>query len=159
ARLGARNAGRHPGRSILTAGLLASAAFLLVAVESFRRQPEKDFARKEGGSGGSPLLVETNLPSFRDLNSDGRDDLLTALQQHYQKAPSDEPVAQRVEQARRVLEATTIYSFRKSGGDDASCMNLYQAGQPQILGAPARLIERGGFRFIDTEARNAEEKS
>src|SRR5262249_41589555 len=77
--------------------------------------------------------------------------LLTALQQHYQKAPSDEPVAQRVEQARRVLEATTIYSFRKSGGDDASCMNLYQAGQPQILGVPGKLIERDGFRFIDHE--------
>src|SRR5262249_11799999 len=35
AKLGARNAARNPGRSLLTAGLLASAAFLLVAVEAF----------------------------------------------------------------------------------------------------------------------------
>jgi len=34
ARLGIRNAARHPGRSLLTAGLLASAAFLIVAVEA-----------------------------------------------------------------------------------------------------------------------------
>src|SRR5262249_42234066 len=36
ASLGARNAGRHPSRSLLTAGLIASSAFLIVAVESFR---------------------------------------------------------------------------------------------------------------------------
>src|SRR5262249_49363018 len=46
-RLGVRNAARHPVRSLLTAGLLASAAFLLVAVESFRR-------RAEAGDGGIP---------------------------------------------------------------------------------------------------------
>src|SRR5439155_14147204 len=38
ARLGIRNAARYPGRSLLTAGLLASAAFLLVAGEAFRRR-------------------------------------------------------------------------------------------------------------------------
>ena len=43
ARLGVRNAARHPARSLLTAGLLATAAFVLVAVEgrfaaSFRSQ-------------------------------------------------------------------------------------------------------------------------
>ncbi len=89
ARLGIRNAGRNPGRSLLTAGLLASAAFLLVAVESFRRQPEKDFEKVSGGSGGCPLLVQTSLPVFKDLNSDGRDDLLATLQQHYQRQPDD----------------------------------------------------------------------
>src|SRR4029077_17317198 len=112
-RLGARNAGRNPARRLLTAGLLASAAFLLVAVESFRRQPEKDFAKMTGGSGGCPLLVETNLPVFRDLNSDGRDDLLTALQQNYQRQPDVGPTpTERADQARRLLEKATIYSFR-----------------------------------------------
>ena len=38
--LGSRNAARNPTRSLLTAALLAAAAFLLVAVESFRRQSE-----------------------------------------------------------------------------------------------------------------------
>ena len=158
ARLGVRNAGRNPARSLLTAGLLASAAFLLVAVESFRRQPEKDFEKVTGGSGGCPLLIETNLPIFKDLNSAGRDDLLSTLQQHYQQQPNDKLTpTERTDQAQKLLEQTTIYSFRKSGGDDASCLNLYQAGRPQILGVPAKLIDRGGFHFIDTDARSPEE--
>src|SRR5262249_15097505 len=51
-RLGMRNAARNPMRSLLTAALLAMAAFLLVAVESFRRQPGSEFLDKNGGSGG-----------------------------------------------------------------------------------------------------------
>src|SRR5207249_4314463 len=43
ARLGIRNAARHPVRSLLTAGLLASATFLIVAVQSFHRDPGRDF--------------------------------------------------------------------------------------------------------------------
>ncbi len=38
ARLGVRNAARHRVRSLLTAGLLASAVFLIVSVEAFRQQ-------------------------------------------------------------------------------------------------------------------------
>src|SRR5205823_13648703 len=38
--LGVRNAARNPVRSMLTAGLLASAAFLIVAVEAFRRSAD-----------------------------------------------------------------------------------------------------------------------
>ena len=59
--LGMRNATRNPTRSLLTAGLLASAAFLLVAVESFRREPDRDFREKSGGSGGFPLLAESRF--------------------------------------------------------------------------------------------------
>jgi hypothetical protein len=42
--LGVRNAGRHPVRSLLTVGLLASATFLIIAVESFHKDPEANFA-------------------------------------------------------------------------------------------------------------------
>src|SRR5205085_12220109 len=65
-RLGVRNAARNPTRSLLTAALIASAAFLLVAVESFRRSPEADFSDKRGGSGGFALVAETDLPLYRD---------------------------------------------------------------------------------------------
>jgi hypothetical protein len=160
ARLGSRNARRNPGRSILTAGLLASAAFLLVAVESFRRQPEHDFDQKTGGSGGCPILVETTLPVFKDLNSDGREDVLTELQIYYQRHPENGVSPdESVRRAREQLANAMIYSFRKSSGDDASCLNLYQAERPQILGAPARLIEDGGFQFVESEAETPEEKA
>ena len=67
ARLGVRNAGRHPTRSLLTAGLLASATFLVVAVESFHRDPGKDFLTRDGGSGGSACLAESDPPTYQDL--------------------------------------------------------------------------------------------
>src|SRR5262249_39744829 len=84
-KLGASNARRFPVRSLLTAGLLSSAAFLLVAVESFRRQPEKDFAQREGGSGGFSLIVETDVPVYREPSGDGRNDLLDAVDAHFQR--------------------------------------------------------------------------
>jgi hypothetical protein len=160
ARLGAGNASRHPTRSLLTLGLIASAAFLLVAVESFRRQPERDFLEKTGGSGGFPLLVETELPLFRDLNGEGRADILDALQSRWQRQPiADRPAADRVRDAQTLLEQTTIYPFRLKGGDDASCLNLYQAARPRLLGASLALIDRGGFHFLATEAATPEEKA
>ena len=89
ARLGIRNAARNPVRSLLTTALLASSAFLLVAVESFRRSPEADFGDKRGGSGGFSLIAETDLPLYRDPNSaEGRQDLLDALEKVYQRDPA-----------------------------------------------------------------------
>ncbi|HEY1191604.1 MAG TPA: ABC transporter permease, partial [Gemmata sp.] len=76
AQLGTRNAARNPARSLLTAALLASAAFLLVAVESFRRQPDREFLDKSGGSGGFNLIAETDVPLFQPFDKKlGRADL------------------------------------------------------------------------------------
>ena len=88
AQLGARNAARNPARSLLTAALLAAAAFLLVAVESFRRQPDKEFLEKTGGSGGFNLIAETDVPLFQPFDSGpGRADLEKQLKRAY--APKD----------------------------------------------------------------------
>ncbi len=149
ARLGVRNAARHPARSLLTAGLLASAAFLLVAVEVFRRH-----ATAGGGAqspdGGFALLAESDLPVVRDLQSpEGHNELIARL-----------PREQAVE-ARALLEdeGTKIVAFRVRGGDDASCLNLYQPRRPRVLGVPKALIEHGGFAFAGTTARTPEEKA
>jgi len=40
-----------------------------------------------------------------------------------------------------------VTAFRSLPGDDASCLNLYRPGKPQVLGVPASMIERGGFTF------------
>ncbi|MGF1580171.1 MAG: FtsX-like permease family protein [Gemmataceae bacterium] len=56
ATLGIRNAARHPTRSLLTMGLLASATFLVVAVQAFQRSPMETFSQKTGGSGGFAVL-------------------------------------------------------------------------------------------------------
>src|SRR5206468_2716403 len=85
-RPGVRTAARHPVRSLLTAGLLASAAFLLVGVESFRRSAGEDYLRRDSGSGGFALLAESDLPVYVDLNSErGRDELIDKLESQWEQ--------------------------------------------------------------------------
>lgn len=152
-RLGVRNAARNPTRSLLTASLLASAAFLLVAVESFRRSPERDFAEKSGGSGGFPLFAETDLPVYFDpSSSDGREDLLKALEKVYQTDQSTKKAKLAI--AEKLFKETTIIPLRVKAGDDASCLNLYRPGRPRIIGVPQSLIDRGGFHFAGVEAKS-----
>ena len=160
-RLGVRNATRNPTRSLLTAALLASAAFLLVAVESFRREPDRDFLAKTGGSGGFPLMAETDLPVFQGLTSEATlIDVERSLQKQFQDAgKSPDELDARIEQVEKVFQAVTVYPFRVRAGDDASCLNLYQATRPRVLGVPDALIDRGGFQFSSTLATTPEEKA
>jgi ABC-type lipoprotein release transport system permease subunit len=146
-RLGIHNAARNPSRSLLTAGLLAAASFLLIAVESFRRSPEADFARKTGGSGGFQFVATTELPIYQDPNdpTTGRKELLETLQREYQKDPTTQ--GRKLAAATQLLEATTFIPIRVRAGDDAGCRNLYRPDQPRLLGVPKRFIERGGFHF------------
>src|SRR5262249_49520681 len=71
--IGWRNASDRPGRSVLAIGVIASAAFILIAVDAFRREgpPPTD---RHSGVGGYPLLVDLLLPIVNDPNSpDGRE--------------------------------------------------------------------------------------
>jgi hypothetical protein len=134
--------------------LLASAAFLLVAVESFRREPGNDFLDKSGGSGGFNLIAETDVPLFQSFESGpGRADLDRQLLEAF-AGNSQDP---RYQNARAELDGIEVYPLRYRAGDDASCLNLFQAARPRILGVPDRLIERGGFKFYETEAATPEE--
>ena len=159
--LGVRNATRNPSRSLLTAGLLASAAFLLVAVESFRREPDRDFLDKNGGSGGFPLVAQTASPVFTNLNGESMlTDIEREIQRNYQR--ENRSAAEReakVDEVRRIFQSTTVFPFRMRTGDDASCLNLYQAARPRVLGVPNALIDRGGFSFGETEAQTPEQKT
>jgi hypothetical protein len=49
-------------------------------------------------------------------------------------------------------------SFRLQPGDDSSCLTLYQAKRPRILGAPDQMIQRGGFSFSGTMAESQDER-
>jgi hypothetical protein len=75
-----------------------------------------------------------------------------------QKDDGGRTVQDRVDDARKVLEQVQIYSCRVKAGDDVSCLNLYQAARPRMLGVPDSLIKRGGFKFIGSEAHDAEDK-
>ncbi len=163
ARLGIRNAARHPGRSLLTAGLLASAAFLLVAVEAFRRRVDAGEAVAES-NGGFGLVAESDLPLFRDLNSeDGRREVADKLLPIYrEEAGGDNQSAERrSKEAKALLQQVKVVAFRVHAGDDASCLNLYQPLHPRLLGVPVAFLEqtRGGFRFAATTARTESERA
>ncbi|MCX7011013.1 MAG: FtsX-like permease family protein, partial [Candidatus Sumerlaeota bacterium] len=119
-RLGIAGARRSSGRSLMVAGLVACATFVIVAVGANRRVASESLD-KHSGAGGFTLLAESSLPLYR------------ALEPHL---PAD----------------GKSYAFRLKPGDDASCLNLYQAASPRILGASEEFIDRGGFAFSQTEA-------
>lgn len=161
AQLGARNAARNPTRSLLTAALLAAAAFLLVAVESFRRQPDQEFATKTGGSGGFNLIAECDVPLFQSFDTGpGRADLDRQLRKAHAGTDPDAPDPPAYLAAKAELGGLEeVFPLRVRGGDDASCLNLFQAARPRVLGVPDALIARGGFKFYMTEAKTPEEKA
>jgi ABC-type antimicrobial peptide transport system permease subunit len=159
ARLGSRNAARNPTRSLLTAALLAAAAFLLVAVESFRREPGRDFAAVTGGSGGFNLLAEVDVPVYQPFDAGpGRTDLEDRLVRAYGRSEDDPRYKQAVDDLNE-LRPGDVVPLRLRPGDDASCLNLFQAARPRVLGVPDSLIRRGGFRFYQTEAATPEERA
>lgn len=139
-RLAVRNAARNPGRSTLTIALVASTSFLIVAISAFHIDPTADQPTRDSGNGGFALVAESDHPIYQDLGSDdGRFDLGVA----------DESL----------FDDTQIVAFPVRAGDDASCLNLYQPRQPQVLGVPSNMIERGGFKFAASAAETAEEKA
>jgi putative ABC transport system permease protein len=133
------NAARNPWRSLMTAALIASATFLIVAVAAGRRNPLSEIPDRASGNGGFRLIGESSQPILRDINSEeGR--IALNLQEAWHEAG--------------LTDTATVYSFGMRPGDDASCVNLYQTSLPTLLGASDSFIERGGFRFADTTGDN-----
>ncbi len=129
ASLAIRNASASRTRSLLVAGLLASASFILVAVAANRRDvPESIRHNRGGGSGGFAWRVTTTLPLHFDVSTPiGRRNLGFS--------ESDESV----------MADTTIVPFLVVAGDDISCRNLGRAARPTLLGASRAMIDRAGF--------------
>ena len=140
ARLGFRNATYHPGRTVLCITLIAAAAFIIVAVDSFRRSGVAAADRKSG-TGGYPLLAETLLPVAHDPNTnDGRESL---------NLNTDEAT----------LKNLSFVTLRVRPGDDTSCLNLYQPRNPKIVAPPESFIRDNRFTFQSSLASTTEEKN
>jgi len=141
ARMGFRNATYRPGRSVLCIALIASASFIIVAVDAFRRDNPEATLDKKSGSGGFPLLAQSLLPLHHDPNTaEGREALTLISQKGFDP------------------ETVTFARFRVRPGDDASCLNLYQPRNPRILAATDDFIRSGRFAFQDSLAKTREEK-
>lgn len=139
-RLAARNAARHPGRSVLTIGLVGAASFLIVALSAFRIDTSLLGPEKDSGNGGFTLVAQTDQPVLKSLNDQ---------EMQFDAAPTAE--------AFELLQnETQVYPFRYKSGDDASCLNLFQTSQPLVLGALPDFIERGGFAWAGSLANSEE---
>jgi len=141
ARLGFRNATYRPGRTVLCITLIAAAAFIIVAVDSFRRSGIAANDRKSG-TGGFPLLAESLLPVVHDLNTlDGRESL--NLNNSNENA---------------ILKDSRLVNLRVRPGDDTSCLNLYQPRNPKIVAPPESFIRDNRFTFQTSLAASNEER-
>ena len=137
--LGFRNASSRPSRSVLCIALIASAAFIIVSVDAFRRDGAAAPLDKKSGTGGYPLLAESLLPLVRDLNGEqGREELNL----------KDE-----------MLQDVKLTRFRLRPGDDTSCLNLYQPRNPRILAPDDDFLKSGRFSFQSSLAVTEEEKA
>ncbi len=133
-RLGFRNTAYRPGRSVLCIALIASAAFIIVSVDAFRRRDGVTVLDRNSGTGGYPLLAESLLPLVHDPNTpEGREAL-------YLSAGDQAPANVR------------FTRFRVRPGDDASCLNLYQPRNPRIIAATDEFIQSNRFRFATSLA-------
>lgn len=137
ARLGGRNCSYRPGRAVLSVALIASATFILVAVDAFRLAGAPDVADPKSGSGGYPLMAESLLPLYYN----------------------PETAAGREALGIEDIESSEFVSFRLRPGDDVSCLNLYQPRNPRVLGVPDSLIDSGRFSFQSSVAETPEEEA
>jgi putative ABC transport system permease protein len=126
--LGLRSATRRRTRSVATISLLAAGSFMVIAVAANRLDADADAHTRASGTGGFALIGETALPVLHDLNTeDGRDFFGLNAQD---------------------LEGVSFVPLRVRDGDDASCLNLNRAQQPQLLGVNPQLLQsRRAFTF------------
>ena len=142
ARLGFRNATSHPGRSVLCIALIASAAFIIVAVDAFRHREGTTTLDRKSGSGGFPLLAESLLPMVHDPNTQAGQEALNLAND------TASPVA-----------GVRFERFRVRPGDDASCLNLYQPRNPKIVAPRDDFLQSNRFDFASSIASTNEEKA
>lgn len=112
-----QSARRNPLRSTLSVGMIAFASFLVLSVSLFQAKPTSSSV------GGFGYYAESSIPIASGLSNPDS----------WRNALGDKVSS---------LEGLQIYSLRLRQGDDASCNNLYQAQQPQVLGIGKSLAER-----------------
>jgi putative ABC transport system permease protein len=139
ARLGFRSAAFRPARSVMSAALIASAAFIIVSVDAFRREGGELTADPKSGTGGYVLFAESELPLLHNPNEpSGREALLI-------QAPE--------------LAQVRYTRFRVRPGEDASCLNLYRPNNPTLIAPEPGFIESNRFTFASSMAESDAERA
>lgn len=114
--LALRSVGRNPLRSTLSVGLMAVACFLIVSMSAFQLSPT------ESGVGGFDLIGQSAVPMYKDLGQ-------AEIRSSFFGRDADKAAG------------CTVFGLRFRPGQDASCNNLYQATQPQVLGVSESFVQ------------------
>ncbi|MCB1045431.1 MAG: ABC transporter permease [Acidobacteria bacterium] len=118
--LGIRSAGRQRGRFLMASSLVSCAVFILVSVGLNRKTEVIETSSPDSGAGGFTVMATTAQPYIGDIS----------------KA---------IDAAEGVN--TRTLGFKVAKGEDASCLNLYQPLQPNLI-APVQLPAlHGRFNF------------
>jgi ABC-type lipoprotein release transport system permease subunit len=137
-RLGTSYARYRPGRSVLSAAVIASATFILIAVGAFRKDGPAATDDRASGTGGYSVIVDTLLPIVHDPNTpEGRDALNLST----------------------LPDGVRIEPFRVLPGDDASCLNLYAPKQPRVIAAREAFMREARFTFSGSLASTEAERA
>ncbi len=115
---------RNPVRSVLSLGLLSVATFMIASMGVFQMAPTTQ------GYGGFDLMAESSQPLYRNI----------ALPEVREQAIGSKAKA---------ISGATIVSLRARLGEDASCNNLFQVGQPTVLGVTKQLSEVEQASVVD----------
>jgi len=137
-KLGWRSARYRPGRSVLSMAVIASATFILISVDAFRRGDTQGETGPHTGVGGYSLIVETLLPIVQDPNSRAGREALNLFD---------------------LDSSITFEPFRLLPGDDASCLNLYEPKNPRILAPTDAFLAKGRFAFQSSVATTDAERA
>ena len=124
--LGVRGCARRRKRSLATAALLACGCFVIVAIGVFRLDANRDATERASGTGGFALVGDCTIPVVQDLNT-------RAGREFFGLGAGD-------------LPGVRVVPFRVLDGDEASCLNLYRAQKPRLIGVQPGLLA-GRFTF------------
>ena len=128
-KLAFKNAGRNRNRSIATIALLALGTFSILITASNRKTFYGDKNSTCSGAGGYAFWAETTIPILHDLNTEnGKSKLGLSGKEEF--------------------DGVKFVQFHKTEGEDASCLNLNQVQNPQIMGVDAvEFNNRNAFSF------------
>lgn len=130
--LALRSAAANRGRSLLVIVLLASAAFIIVAVAANARNLARgDWTARESGAGGFALRAVSSVPLPADFGT-------PAGRRNLDFPPASEPA----------FAGAEVISCLLSPGDDISCLNIARPAAPRLLGIDRRMVARGGFALV-----------
>ncbi len=129
--LAIRNAASARSRSVLLAGLFASACFAVVATSANK----VDFLRSDptavpSGSGGFALMATSSVPVNYDFGKPaGRERL---------GFPAEDE---------RIFEGVGVVTLLATTGEDISCLNIAHPNQPRLLGIDPADVPENSFRM------------